>query len=264
MLGMQCEQQLQQHVWEQVQQLYLLQTMPYETIIADYMGCLQGNRELEVRVGVMNKEVDELREEVSQLNGRLAKFDEVAAKDFATKAETYKADLQRANSELTSLLRDKSKAYEDLLSMQRQLDSLKKSQEEAAEAAELSSSEIQQLKQRLAELSKQLDEEREARALAAAEAQARIAAKAAAEHEVDRLLAENKALDASLRQLMAKEVERLDQINKMHEEMMGNAKRQQVRHDSAYLARSGLSGSVLLILQPFCLLEVAESVFAHS
>jgi hypothetical protein len=57
--------------------------------------------------------------------------------------------------------------------MQRQLDCLKKSQEEAAEAAELSSSEVQQLKQRLAELSKQLDEEREARALAAAEAQAR-------------------------------------------------------------------------------------------
>jgi hypothetical protein len=45
MLGMHCEQQLQQHVWDQ---LYLQQTMPYETIIADYMKCLQGNRELEV------------------------------------------------------------------------------------------------------------------------------------------------------------------------------------------------------------------------
>jgi hypothetical protein len=33
----------------------------------------------------MNKEVDELREEVSQLNVRLGKFDEVAAKDFAIK-----------------------------------------------------------------------------------------------------------------------------------------------------------------------------------
>ena len=33
----------------------------------------------------MNKEVDELREEAGQLNSRLSQFDELAAKDFATK-----------------------------------------------------------------------------------------------------------------------------------------------------------------------------------
>eukprot|EP00879_Flechtneria_rotunda_P010997 GHRR01011491.1.p1 GENE.GHRR01011491.1~~GHRR01011491.1.p1 ORF type:complete len:553 (+),score=196.54 GHRR01011491.1:156-1814(+) len=232
-LGSDCPAHLQQHVWKQVQTLYCSQTQPYELLIADYMGCLQRNRELEVRVGVLDKEAAELRDEVSALNTRLAAFDELAARDFATKAEHYKSELQRANSELTSLLRDKSKAYEELLSLQRQIDSLKQAQEEAAESAELTAAEISGLKTRLAELSKQLDEEKQARALAAAEAEARVAAKAAAEAEAGRLKADNQALDVTIKHMMAKEAERLEQINRMHEEMMENAKRQQVEAGAA-------------------------------
>jgi hypothetical protein len=39
---------LQRHVWSQVQQLHCSQTQPFETIVADYMSCMQRNRELEV------------------------------------------------------------------------------------------------------------------------------------------------------------------------------------------------------------------------
>jgi len=48
MLAIQCEQQLQQHVWDQPGAAAVsTAAMPYEAIIADYMKCLQGNRELE-------------------------------------------------------------------------------------------------------------------------------------------------------------------------------------------------------------------------
>jgi hypothetical protein len=64
-------------------------------------------------------------------------------------------------------------AYEELLSLQRQNDILKAANAEAAEAAELSAGEISGLKARLAEVSGLLDSEKEARQLAAAEAEAR-------------------------------------------------------------------------------------------
>eukprot|EP00882_Tetradesmus_deserticola_P006772 GHRQ01007130.1.p1 GENE.GHRQ01007130.1~~GHRQ01007130.1.p1 ORF type:complete len:239 (+),score=150.54 GHRQ01007130.1:351-1067(+) len=224
-----CPEALQRHVWSQVQQLHCSQTQPFEAVVADYMACTQHNRELEVRVGVLDKEAAELRDEVAALQQRLAAFDEAAVRDFAAKAEGYKADLQRASSELTSLLRDKSKAYEELLSLQRANDLLKAASAEAAEAAELAACEALGLKARLAEVSGQLDEERQARQLAAAEAEARVAAKVSAEAESERLRADNTALEARLRVMLAREAERLEQINKMHEEMMGNAKRQQVR-----------------------------------
>lgn len=41
---------------------------------------------LQVRCGVLDKEVAELRDEVSSLQTRLAAFDEQAVRDFATKA----------------------------------------------------------------------------------------------------------------------------------------------------------------------------------
>jgi hypothetical protein len=64
-------------------------------------------------------------------------------------------------------------AYEELLSLQRQNDILKAANAEAVEAAELSAGEISGLKARLAEVSGQLDDEKTARQLAAAEAEAR-------------------------------------------------------------------------------------------
>jgi hypothetical protein len=64
-------------------------------------------------------------------------------------------------------------AYEELLSLQRQNDLLRAANSEAAEAAELAAGEISGLKARLAEVSKLLDDEKAARQLAAAEAEAR-------------------------------------------------------------------------------------------
>lgn len=65
-------------------------------------------------------------------------------------------------------------AYEELLSLQRQVDTMKAAQEEAAENAELAAAEISGLKARLADISKELDQEKQARALAAAEAESRF------------------------------------------------------------------------------------------
>ncbi|KAF8066392.1 ATG16 [Scenedesmus sp. PABB004] len=226
-------EELQADVWRQVAALRAAQTAPYETLVADYMACLQRNRELEVRVGVLDKEVAELRDEAGSLQHRLAAFDEAAVRDFAAKAESYRADLARANSELTSLLRDKSKAYEELLALQRTVAALSASQAEAAEAAELAEGEIGGLKARLAELSQELDAERQARQLAAAEAEARVAAKVAAEAESERLRADNLQMEGQLRQMVAKEAERLEQISRMHEELMVNTKRQQTEASAA-------------------------------
>lgn len=77
----------------------------------------------------------------------------------------------------------------------------------------------------------------------------RVAAKVAAEAEAERLKADNIVLETRVKQMMTKEAERLDQINRMHEEMMENAKRQQVGcclavNGTTMLARGSLSGGV--------------------
>jgi hypothetical protein len=48
MAVVECPSSLQQHVWQQVQLLHSTQTAPYEVIVADYAGCLQRKRDLEV------------------------------------------------------------------------------------------------------------------------------------------------------------------------------------------------------------------------
>jgi hypothetical protein len=50
-----CPEALQRHVWSQVQQLHCSQTQPFETIVADYMSCMQRNRELEVSVIILGE-----------------------------------------------------------------------------------------------------------------------------------------------------------------------------------------------------------------
>lgn len=43
-----CPSIIQQQIWQQVQQLHCSQTAPYELMVADYTGCLQRKRDLEV------------------------------------------------------------------------------------------------------------------------------------------------------------------------------------------------------------------------
>jgi hypothetical protein len=45
-----CPSIIQQQIWQQVQQLHCSQTAPYELMVADYTGCLQRKRDLEVAI----------------------------------------------------------------------------------------------------------------------------------------------------------------------------------------------------------------------
>lgn len=65
-------------------------------------------RHTQVRVGVLEREKAELTDEAGALKTQLAATDEASARDFATRAEGYRHQLARANSELTALLRDKA------------------------------------------------------------------------------------------------------------------------------------------------------------
>ncbi len=84
------------------------------------------------------------------------------------------------------------------------------------------------LKARLSALSAELDAERAARQLAADEAAARVGAKAAAEARAQQLEAENAALLDRLMVMKSHEAERLNEINRLHEDALENAKRWQV------------------------------------
>ncbi len=95
--------------------------------------------------------------------------------------------------------------------------------------------EISGLKMRLSEVSSSLDTERTARALAASEAEARIAAKEAAEAKADALATENAALVQRLMDLKGSEAARLEEINRLHEEAFENAKRWQVRGQRGFV-----------------------------
>lgn len=80
----------------------------------------------------------------------------------------------------------------------------------------------------MSELSATLDEEKKCREMAAAEAEARLSSKLEAEEVAGKLKAENTVLVQRLIDLKAREAERLNEINKMHEELLSNAKIAQV------------------------------------
>jgi hypothetical protein len=69
---------------------------------------------LQVRLGVLEREKAELTDEVDAARTQLAATDAASARDFATKAEGYRQQLTRANSEITTLLRDKATVREGL------------------------------------------------------------------------------------------------------------------------------------------------------
>ncbi|KIZ02753.1 hypothetical protein MNEG_5203 [Monoraphidium neglectum] len=58
------EPELEAGLAQQLDALHAAQTAPFLELVSDYAACLQHNRELEVRVAQLDKEVAELRDEV--------------------------------------------------------------------------------------------------------------------------------------------------------------------------------------------------------
>ncbi|GBF89014.1 hypothetical protein Rsub_01513 [Raphidocelis subcapitata] len=230
----------------QLDALHRAQTAPWRGVVADYAACLRQNRELDVRVAQLDKEAAELRDEVSALTTRAKAFDAGAARDFATRAEALRQDLSRAQSELASVYRDKSKALEDLIAAQRARDAALASASEAQSNFEARAEEVAALKARLGELGARLDGEAAARQLAANEAEARLSGKEAAEARAAKVEAENAALMQRLLELQDQQAEKLDLINRMHEEMVEHSRRQQLEQaaDKQLLSfvKGGLGG----------------------
>ncbi|GFR44690.1 hypothetical protein Agub_g5988, partial [Astrephomene gubernaculifera] len=209
----------------QLRQLYGTQTVPFLAPFADYTSELQRSRELEVRLLQLEKEAAELRDEAAALHGRLAAADEAAAAATAAQLEEARAALVRAERELGQLYRDKAGLLEEVVGANAALTTARSGLESANMQLAQARAEISALRDQMSTLAASLEAERSARLAAAAEAAAALAARDGALVESERLRRDNAVLVRRLVELKEGEAGRMNDLNRLHEELLEQAVR---------------------------------------
>ncbi|EFJ40916.1 hypothetical protein VOLCADRAFT_119815 [Volvox carteri f. nagariensis] len=209
----------------QLRHLYDTQTAPFLAPFADYASCLQRTRELEVRLLQLDKEGAELRDENAALHSRLAAVDLAAAANTAAQLEETRAALSRAERELGVLYRDKANLLEEVVGASTALTTARSALESSNTQLSQSRAEISALREQLSALGGSLESERAARVAAAAELAAALAARDGALAEAGRLRHENAVLLRRLMEMKEGEAGRLNDLNRMHEELLEQATR---------------------------------------
>ncbi|GIL78149.1 hypothetical protein Vretimale_7522 [Volvox reticuliferus] len=209
----------------QLRQLYDTQTAPFVTPFADYCAGLQRARELEVRLVQLDKEGAELRDETAELHSRLAAVDLAAAANTAAQLEEARAALSRAERELGSLYRDKANLLEEVVGANTSLTTARSALESSNTQLAQSRAEVAALREQLSGLGASLELERAARVAATAELAAAMSARDGALVEAERLRHENTTLLRRLMEMKEGEAGRLNDLNRMHEELLEQAAR---------------------------------------
>ncbi|GIL58052.1 hypothetical protein Vafri_13255 [Volvox africanus] len=229
----------------QLRQLYDTQTAPFITPFTDYSAGLQRARELEVRLLQLDKEGAELRDENAQLHSRLAAVDLAAAANTAAQLEEARAALTRAERELGSLYRDKANLLEthtqththtrtvkrtpsgpqEVVGANTSLTTARSALESSNAQLAQSRAEVSALREQLSALGAALESERATRVAATAELAAAMSARDGALTEAERLRHENVNLLRRLMEMKEGEAGRLNDINRMHEELLEQATR---------------------------------------
>lgn len=198
--------------------------MAFEGIIRDYASCLQRCRELQVRSSQLDKEAGELRSQNEELH-----MVAVDTKQAAVRSEEYaalEARAQQLQTELTTAYRERAQRADESLQATRQLQVVRDINErqgrELGEAAE----EIHRLKGEIKELRSQVDRYRESHAVVTAEMETRLAEAQAATSAVAGLEADNAELVRRLMDFKAAEMERMNDMNRMRDEVLASAKQQ--------------------------------------
>lgn len=227
----------------QLIQLRRSQTDPFTDIVSSYQGLLRHCRELEVRVGQLNKEAEELRDENQYLRTHSAVQDEWAVQAAAAQGAQDRVELQRAQTQLMSLYRERGDRLEELAAARNELDRLRKATDDLSSHLQTANAEVESLHDTVRQMSVALASEKQAARLAADEAQARLNERDDALTRLARLEAEHAALTQRVIDQKLQEAERLNDINRMHEEAMENAQRLQAEASADRLSREQLRRS---------------------
>ncbi|KAK9828803.1 hypothetical protein WJX72_002152 [[Myrmecia] bisecta] len=214
--------QLAAAIFQQVKQRNAVQTEPFRQIVVDYQAVLHRCRELQVRKGQLEKEAGELRLENHSLAEQVAANLHAAASSEQMVALTAK--LKEVEMELHDTWKAKAKLAEECMAATKQLGIVRENNEQQSKQLDEHSAEIKDLKVKLRDLRDQLDQERAAHALGTAELEARLKDKEAAEARAGQLEGENADLVRRLVELKSSEIERLNETNRMCDEMLANAR----------------------------------------
>ncbi|KAG2445013.1 hypothetical protein HYH02_008882 [Chlamydomonas schloesseri] len=212
-------------VVRQLAALSAAQTQPFAQPFADYGAGLQRCRELEVRLLQLDKEAAELRDENAALHRRLAAADEAAAASLAAALEEARAGLARSEAQLAALYQKNNSLLEEVVRANADLATTRSALSSTSTELAQARAEIAALREQAASLAASLEAERSARVAAAAEAAAALATRDAALGDSKRLRAENGVLVRRLVELKESEAGRMNELNRMHEELLENAVR---------------------------------------
>ncbi|KAK9903907.1 hypothetical protein WJX75_000087 [Coccomyxa subellipsoidea] len=197
-------------------------TSGFVDVVADYQNLLRRCKESKIRNVQLEKEARELRAE----NATLQQAAEQAAHAAVSneKVATAESRAKQLQEELTGVYKEKSRLAEELVAASRQLQIVRDSNEAQARELDDLTAKGREMRVRIKELSDALEKEQAATGLATAELQARLEEKEAAEKKAAKLENEQAELSKRLVDLKMSEIERMNEVNKMCEEMMTNAR----------------------------------------
>ncbi|BDA45707.1 Autophagy-related protein 16-1 [Coccomyxa sp. Obi] len=197
-------------------------TCGFVDVIGDYQILLRKCRESKIRNVQLEKEARELRAENATLQQLVESSVQAAvSNEKVTAAESRAKELQE---ELTGVYKEKSKLAEELVAASRQLQIVRDSNEAQARELDDLAAKGREMRARIKELSDALEKEQDATRLAASEMQARLDEKEAAEKRAEKLEKETADLSKRLVDLKMSEAERMNEVNRMCEEMLANAR----------------------------------------
>lgn len=194
----------------------------FSGVVADYRAIYDVARESRVRLTQLDKEARELREENAIL------CDEAEAlrtyKASSDKADAAEALLQQAQAELSDTYKSKSALADELLKASAQLKVVRESHERSSREVAMSAAKHAELRTQNLELQQAVDQSRQSYALIDSEMEVRLSDKEAAEARADKLQADVFELSQRLVDMKASEAERVNEVNKMCDGMLNNAK----------------------------------------
>ena len=231
----------------------------YDDIVQDYMTAMHALRELQVRKAQLEREAGELRLESDMLLSSL----EAARRSTAPAAEleAARAALAAAQAELVVAYRDKGEAADAKAKALEQLEMVRGNY--ALQTAELAGA--REAEAKLREEARHL---RETAAETGKELQTRLAEAQRAQTRAEALEDENRDLVQRLIELKDQEADRVNEMNRMREEMLGETRRQAAEIIAAARAQvaqeAGASGSGVLDASMRRLSLAGEGVGANA
>eukprot|EP00884_Botryococcus_braunii_P018248 jgi/Botrbrau1/5106/Bobra.0128s0017.1 len=224
-IGLVMESGISQATLRHVLDLLVIQqkeTNSFNGIFNDYQLLFQRIRDLQIRNVQLDKEASELRAENLTLRDSAELLQHAMVHN--EKARQLEAKVKEMQEELTGVYKEKGRLAEELVATSRQLQVVRDNNEAQGRALDDSGAEMKRLKQRIKELADTADHERDARVLLSSELDERLKAKDAAEAKASQLEAENLDLTRRLVALKEGEAERMNEVHKLHEEMVRNAR----------------------------------------